>query len=151
MSLLIVFAQTTILYLFLILVLGRLGRSLMAALTPVGYMVIALLGSSVETGLYHGESTLASGLLSAATIIGWDYLVTRVMNRWPGLRHWLLGTPVVLISNGHFLPLHLRRARLTEADVQAALRKRGYDEVQKIRLAVLEVDGAIAIIPRKTS
>jgi uncharacterized membrane protein YcaP (DUF421 family) len=148
-SLLIVIGQTVVIYLFLATALSRMGRSQMATLTPIGYLVIALLGSSVETGLYNGGGSLAAGLVSAATILLVDRITTIVVKRWPRLCRPLLGTPIVLVTHGKIIPAHLRQARVTEEDLQAAVRQRGYGSLEDIRFAVLEVNGSIGVIPRK--
>ncbi len=149
MSLLIVAGQTVLIYVFLIVALSRIGRSLIAGLTPVGYMVIALLGSAVETALYRGSNWLSAGLVSAATLVAADYATSLLVNRWPLLRRWLVGGPVVLIHHGQMVPSHLRQVRLTEQDLMAAIRERGYDSIDQVRFAVLEVDGSVGVVPAK--
>ena len=148
MSLLVVAVQTVAIYAFLVVAMSRLGRKQMAGLTPIGYLVIALLGSAVETGLYEGSGSLAAGLVSAAALILADHATTVLANRWPRLRRWLCGTPVVLVHDGRVIPEHLRLARLSERDLRAAVRKRGYEDLAAVRLAVLEVDGSVGVVPK---
>src|SRR3954454_9158201 len=119
MSLLLVVGQTLVIYVFLVVILSRVGRSLMAALTHFDYLIVALLGSAVETGLYRGSDALWAGLASAATLILANWVMSYLMNRWPRLRRLLAGGPVVLVYDGQFHPDHLRRVRLSEHDVRA--------------------------------
>jgi uncharacterized membrane protein YcaP (DUF421 family) len=149
MPLLLVAGQTFVIYVFLIVALSRVGRSLIAGLTPIGYMIIALLGSAVETALYRGSTWLSAGLVSAVTLIGADYATSFLVNHWPLLRRWLAGGPVVLIHHGQMVPSHLRQVRLTEQDLMAAIRERGYDSIDQIRFAVLEVDGSVGVVPAR--
>ncbi|HZU37261.1 MAG TPA: YetF domain-containing protein [Gemmataceae bacterium] len=148
MSLLIVVGQTLAIYVFLVIILSRLGRSLMAGLTYSNYLVVALLGSAVETGLYHGSSALSAGLVSAGTLILANLITSALMNRWPRLRRLLAGAPVVLVHDGQLLPGRLRQVRLTEQEVRTAIRKRGYDKLSDVRLAVIEQNGEIGVVPR---
>jgi uncharacterized membrane protein YcaP (DUF421 family) len=148
MLLLIVIGQTLVIYALLVLVLSRVGRSLLAGLTHFDYLVVALLGSAVETGLYRGSSSLSAGLVSAATLIVADKLLSAALNRWPRLRRLLAGTTVVLIYDGQLLHDHLHRVRLSEADVRAAVRKRGYENLDAIHLAVMELNGEIGVVPK---
>jgi uncharacterized membrane protein YcaP (DUF421 family) len=149
MFLLWVALHTIVIYAFLVLALSRIARSEMAGLTPTGYMVIALLGSSVETGLYRASGSLAAGLVSAATILAANYVTSLAMTKWPRLGRPLLGTPLVLVDDGKLISSHLQRARLSEEDLKAAIRKRGYDKLEDIRFAVLEIDGSVSAIPMK--
>jgi uncharacterized membrane protein YcaP (DUF421 family) len=147
MSLLIVIGQTLAIYAFLVIILSRVGRSLMAGLTYFSYLVLALLGSAVETGLYHGSAALTAGLASAATLLLADRAVCFLMNRWPRLRRLLAGGPVVLVHDGQFIAAHLRQVLLTENDVRAAIRKRGYGDLGSVHLAVMEANGEVGVVP----
>jgi uncharacterized membrane protein YcaP (DUF421 family) len=69
------------------------------------------------------------------------------MNRWPRLRRLLAGTAVVLVHDGQFVPAHLRQVRLTEDDVRAAIRRRGFDSLNAVRLAIIEPNGEIGVVP----
>ena len=151
MTLLIVVGHTVVIYTFLVVALSRLGRSQMAGLTPIGYMVIALLGSAVETGLYNGKGSLSAGLGSAVTILLMDYITSYVVRRWRRVCRLLVGSPIVLAHEGKAIPSHLQQVRMTEEDLRAAIRKRGYDTLDNVHLAVLEVDGAVGVIPRKSA
>jgi uncharacterized membrane protein YcaP (DUF421 family) len=148
MSLLIVAGQTLAIYVFLVFTLSLLGRSLMAGLTPFQYLIVALLGSAVETGLYRGGDSLSAGLVSAAALVLADRATTSLVGRWPRLRRLLAGAPVVLVHDGQVIPSHLRQARLTEEDVRAAVRQRGYEDLGDVRLAVLEANGQVGVLPR---
>ncbi len=148
MALLIVVGQSLAIYVFLVVALSRVGRSLMAGLTPFEYLIVALLGSAVETGLYHGSSSLSAGLVSAATVILADRAACALMNRYPRLGRLLAGRPVVLVHNGQLVGPHLRQLRLTEQAVRAAIRRRGYDDLDDIRLAIMEANGEVGVIPK---
>ncbi|HET8630907.1 MAG TPA: YetF domain-containing protein [Thermomicrobiales bacterium] len=141
--------HTLAIYLFLILCLSRVGRPLMAERTLPAYLVIALLGSAVETGLYDGSGSLAAGLAAAATLLVANRVLTALLPRSRRLRRLLVGAPVVLVHDGQAIPAQLRRVGLTEPDLLAALRERGYARLDEIRFAVMEVNGAIGIVPRE--
>lgn len=148
MEILVVVGQSLAIYAFLVVTLSRVGPALMAGVTPLNYLVVALLGSAVETGLYHGSNTLSAGLASAATVILADRATSALMCRCPRLRRLLAGGPVVLVHDGRVIPAHLRRARMTEEDVRAAVRLHGYDDLAAVRLAVLEPSGRVGVVPK---
>jgi uncharacterized membrane protein YcaP (DUF421 family) len=149
MFLLVVVGQSLAIYVFLAVILSRVGRSLMAGLTRFNYLIVLLLGSAVETGLYHGSSRLSAGLVSAATLIAADRAASFLMCRFPRLRRLLTGTPVVLVHNGQFISAHLRQVRLSEQDVRAAIRKRGYEDIDAVRFAIMELNGEIGVVPKR--
>ncbi len=146
MELLIVAAQSAAIYLFLLIGLSRLTWVYLSRMTPSGYLMVALLGSAVETGLYHGSASLLAGMVSAAVLVLTDWAVDRMLVRWPRLRRWLVGRPVVLVHDGRVVAAHLRRVRITEARLRAMLRAKGHENLKNICLAVLETNGDVGVI-----
>jgi len=138
--------QTLVIFVFLILALRVIGRQVMAQLTLIGYLVIALLGSAVESSLYAGSASLAAGLAAAATILVADKALSALTQRSSRLRALLIGSPIVLVHDGQVVPEHLRRSRLSYNDLMSAVRLRGYDRLDKLRYVVLEVDGSVSVI-----
>ena len=88
------------------------------------------------------------GLVSAATLFGTNRLLTAVLSWFPQLRSLVLGSPVVLVHHGKVVEEQLRRIGVTHADVMQAIRERGVCELDDVKFAVLELDGAINVIPR---
>ena len=139
--------HTTAIYFFLIAGLRCLGRRQMGQLTSVDLMIIIVLGSAVETAMVAGNTTLEAGLVSAATLLAVNRGLAFVLHRSKRLRHLVVGGPVLLVHFGHFVEEHLRRVGLTEADVLEAIHERGEAGIEKVKFAVLEVDGSINVVP----
>ena len=127
--------------------LSLLGRRQVAQLTFVELVVILILGSAVETAMVAGNTTLPAGLVSAASLILANRLFTLLLARWGALRRVVIGGPVILIRDGEFVPNNLRRAGLTPADVEEAIRERGFAGPEEVRYAVLEIDGSVGVVP----
>ena len=137
---------TTVIYLFLIGGLRLLGRRQLGQLTVLDLVVVLVLGSAVETAMIHGDTSLPVGLVSAATLLILNRLLTLVLLRSPRLRHLVNGGPVLLVNRGVVLDEHLVRAGMTEEDLVEALRARGYTGAQGVRAAVLETDGTVSVV-----
>ncbi len=124
-----------------------LGRREIAQLTAVELIIIAILGSAVETAMIAGNTSLAAGLVSATTLLLANRALSILVRRSRRVRHLLLGGPILLVNNGRMIYPHLQRAGLTEANVEQAIRERGYD-VSECRAAVLEIDGSVGVVPQ---
>ncbi|HET9016139.1 MAG TPA: YetF domain-containing protein [Thermomicrobiaceae bacterium] len=144
--LLVAAGQTLAVYVFLILLLGRAGRPQMAQLTLTNYVIIALLGSAVESALYAGSNSLAAGLTSATTLLLADRGLRWLISRSRLTRRLLIGSPLVLVHNGQIIASHLRRSGLSREELMAAIRMHGYDGLDDVRFAVFEVDGSIGVV-----
>jgi uncharacterized membrane protein YcaP (DUF421 family) len=63
----------------------------------------------------------------------------------------MVGDPVVLVTDGKPVPAHLRREGITEEELMEALREHELDDLQSVRLCVLEADGTISVVPQQAS
>jgi uncharacterized membrane protein YcaP (DUF421 family) len=149
MMIALVVVQTLATYLFLVAALATVGRREMAQLSSIDYLIIALLGSAVESGLYAGGGSFWAGLASLVTLLLANRALVSLTARSPRLRRFLVGRPILLVHDGRIVGAELRRSRLTEEELQAAIRLRGYDGVEAVRFAVMEPNGEIGVVPRQ--
>ena len=145
-TLLIVAGTTAGIYLFLITLLRFAGRRQLAQLSALDFVVVLLLGSAVETAMIHGDLSLGAGLVSAATLLILNRLLTLVFLHHPRLSQLVNGGPILLVHDGAVIEEHLRRVGLTRPDLDAALRGRGFASSDGVREAVLETDGSITVV-----
>src|SRR5436305_8100266 len=129
-SLVPVAVHTLVIYLFLVVALRAVGRRQTGQLTALDLVIIIVLGSAVETAMVAANTSLPAGIVSAGTLLLVNRLLTAALSRSRRLRHFVLGNPVLLIQNGHFIAEHLRRLGLTEADVLEAIRERGEEGLE---------------------
>jgi uncharacterized membrane protein YcaP (DUF421 family) len=149
LDLLTVVLSTAVLYLFLILALSLLGHRQLSDLGLTELVILMLLGSSVETAMVAGNTSLPAGIVSAATLLLTNRALSLLIRRWDWLGGVLIGRPVLLVYDGRFVASRLREAGLSEDDVRQGIREQGYDDLKQVRLAVLEIDGGISVVPRK--
>ena len=63
------------------------------------------------------------------------------------LRKAVEGEPRLLVREGHLLQRALREEGVDPEDVRAAIRRNGLERIDQVRIAVLETDGSISIVP----
>jgi uncharacterized membrane protein YcaP (DUF421 family) len=56
------------------------------------------------------------------------------------------GEPTLLLFRGQYLEAALRRARVTEDEIRAAVRSEGVPAVEEVQAVVLETDGSFSVI-----
>jgi uncharacterized membrane protein YcaP (DUF421 family) len=66
------------------------------------------------------------------------------------IRELMRGRPALLIQDGRVRQSALEREGLSLADLEAGLRKLGYEDPKEIKTAVLEETGQISAIPLDT-
>ncbi len=146
---LMVMAHTVAIYLFLIVTLSFLGHRQVSELGIAELVVVMMVGSAVETSMVAGDTSLLAGIVSASTLLLCNRLFSLLVDRWDWLERIVVGRPIPLAYHGKVLPQGLREAGLTEDDLREGIRERGYEDLDQVRLAVLEIDGMISVVPRE--
>lgn len=141
-----VFVYTAGIYLFLIAGFRFFGQRQLGQLTPIDLIIILIMGSGVETAMVNGNTSLAAGLVSSATLLSMNYVLTRILTRYKKANHLVGGGIKLLVSHGHPVVENLRRLGLTMDDLMSAVRQRGYDSLDNILYATFEEDGEITVV-----
>ena len=140
-------ARTAIVYVALLLGLRLAGKREMGQMTPFDLVVILLVANAVQNAMVGPDTSVTGGLIAAGVLIVGNYGVAEARERLPWLRRAVEGTPTLLINNGNFVLEHLRREGIDEDEVLMAIREHGVADVRDVRIAVLETDGSISIVP----
>ena len=81
-------------------------------------------------------------------ILALNLLIVELRFRSRRLRRLVEAQPTLLVRSGRVLHENLARERLTLEDLHAALRRSGVADVGHVRVAVLEDNAGISVIPR---
>ncbi len=145
----IIAAKTAVIYVFVITGLRLLGNRELGEMSAYDFVLVVVIANSVQNALVGGDNSLAGGLVSAFTLLGMNRLLTSALDRFPSLHRALIGEPVVLITDGRPRWERMRREGVDRDELMAALREHGVEGMNGVRLAVLEVDGTISVVPRE--
>ncbi|MFN8585509.1 MAG: DUF421 domain-containing protein [Dehalococcoidia bacterium] len=140
-------ARTVIVYGALLVGLRLAGKREIGQMTAFDLVVILLVANAVQNAMVGPDSSLIGGLIAAAALLGVNFVTADLRERVPWLRRAVEGNPTLLINNGQFVEEHLRREHIDREEVLMALREHGLDEPSAARMAVLEVDGSISVVP----
>lgn len=112
-----------------------LDRDFMRAFT-----VQALLGD---------DFSVTNALIEIATLVGADIGLSILKGKFPRFAKVADGVPIVIVEDGAMLCDRTHLVRIDESDIlQSARKSCGLERLDQIRLAILEIDGTISIIPR---
>ena len=139
--------RTALIYLFVIVAMRLLGTRPQGRMSVYDFVLVVVLANAVQNALVGGDNSLPGGLVSALTLLLINLLYSWLLNRFPGLEKHMIGEPVVLITNGQVQWDCLKREGVTRDELMAALREHGVTGIDDVRLAVLEVDGTVSVVP----
>lgn len=141
-------AKTAVIYLFVLAGLRALGSRELGEMTAYDFVLVVVIANAVQNALVQGDDSLGGGLVSAATLLLMNRLLSVLLARFPGLRHRVIGEPIVLVTDGRPRRREMRRAGVDSDELTAALHEHGVADLDAVRLAVLEVDGEISVVPK---
>ena len=148
-ALLVVFVYSAFLYLFVIAALRVFGRRFAGEFNQIDLLILLLIGSAVETGLVHRDTSLPAGIVSVAALVLADRSINVLLRRFPKLRLLVFPAPLVLIADGKLIAANLERSGLTRRELHAALRQHECFRVSEVRYAVMELQGEVTVVRRQ--
>jgi len=139
--------RTAGVYVVILFGLRLAGKREIGQMTVFDLVVLLLLANAVQNAMVGPDTSLAGGLLAAIVLLVINAVVARLRLRWPVLRRVVEGSPTLLVLHGEVLTDHLKRERLDEETLEAALREHGVGDLSDVEMAVLEIDGSISVVP----
>ena len=146
-SVLEIAARTAIVYFAILAGLRLGGKREMGQLTPFDLAVILLIANAVQNAMVGSDVSVTGGLVAAGVLLILNFGVGFARERIPLLRGAIEGHATLLIHDGGFIEDNLRREGIDEDMVMMAIREHGVGELKDVKLAVLETDGSISIVP----
>ena len=139
--------RTAVVYLFLVVVLRISGKREVGQISILELIVILIISDAVQNSMVGENTTLWGGLVAVLTLLALDYGLKTLASRSRRVRQVVEGEPRLLVRDGHLLDRALREEGVEPEQVRAAVRAAGLARVDDVRLAVLETDGSISVIP----
>lgn len=136
-------------YLILLLVTRSAGRRTMAQVTVFDFVLLLIIAETTDQALLGDDFSVVNAAVVTVTLVMTDVVLSYLKSWSPRMGAVLDGMPTVLVSNGQIDHEALRRARVSLDEVlESAREKQGLKRLDQIDCAVLEVGGAISIIPK---
>lgn len=135
-------------YAALILMLRVSGKRTLSKMNAFDLIVTVGLGSTLSTVLLDDGIPLAEGVAALALLICLQYVITWASVRSPRFQGLIKAEPTLLVHRGRYLPDAMRRQRVTQDEVQAALRQSGQSDIDAVLWVMLETDGSMTVVPR---
>jgi uncharacterized membrane protein YcaP (DUF421 family) len=139
--------RTILAFLFIFAITRVVGRRELSTLEPFDVIMLVVIGDLVQQGVTQSDNSVTGILIVLSVVTLMTALFAYVNFRFPRVRPWMEGRPVVLIDNGATIERNLRRERLTVGELEAEARQQQIASLTRVRWAVLERNGRISFIP----
>jgi uncharacterized membrane protein YcaP (DUF421 family) len=143
--------RATAIYLALLVALRLFGKREVGQFTLIDLVLILLLANAVQPAMTGPDTSLTGGLVIIVTLIVVNRAIALARARLPFVARLVESPPTELARDGAWIPEALKREELSEDDVTMSIREHGLTDVSEVKLAVLEGDGMISIVPKDPS
>lgn len=135
-------------YLALVVLLRVSGKRTLSKMNAFDLVVTVALGSILATILLSSEVALAEGLTALAVLILMQFVIAWLSVRSERVSRLVKSEPALLAYQGRLLPDALRRERVVDKEVWAAVRAQDIADLAEVEAVVLETDGTFTVVPR---
>ena len=145
-DLLTIALRSVAVYLFIVLAIRIFGKREITQLSVIDLVFILLISNSVQNAMVGPDNSLLGGMAAAFALFVSNMLLQSLAYKSKKINKLLQGDAIMLIYKGQVLEDHLKKAYVSEEELEEAVREHGVLNVKEVDLAVLETDGNISII-----
>ena len=125
------------------------GKRELGQFTIFDLAAVLLAANALQPAITGPDASIPGAVIIVATLFATNHAVA-LARRHSGLVRRVLDIPPTTIAlDGAWLPWALEHEGLDHDDLAAALREHGLETVGEVRLAVLEHDGSISVVPKQ--
>ena len=122
------------------------GKRALAKLNAFDLVVTVALGSTLATVLLTSDIAFLEGLLAFMMLALLQWAVSRLSIAWPAFRRLVRSQPRLLVENGSYRAHAMAAERITQDEIDAAVRSAGIGRIDEVGAVVLETDGSLSVI-----
>lgn len=132
-------------FLALIVVLRASGKRTLSKMNVFDFVFVVAVGSLFAGSVIDKNVTLIEGLVALTTLVVIQAALAALAARFVRFERLLNGEPTLLFSRGDFLHRAMKKERVTEEEVRAAIREQGIERVEDVDAVVIENDGSLTV------
>jgi uncharacterized membrane protein YcaP (DUF421 family) len=142
-------ARAVVVYIFLLVILRVTGKRQVGQLAPFDLVLLLVLSNALQNSMNGGDNTVTGGVISAVTLVAVNWLVGYATYRSKKIGRFVEGRPQVIVHNGHVYRDVMQNERLTQDELDAAIRLAGCASIHDVHFAILENNGQISVRARR--
>lgn len=135
-------------FFFLYVLMRIVGRRELSTLQSFDLILLVVVGDAVQQGLTQDDYSLTGAFLAIGTIAVLQVGFSFANRRFPRLRPYLDGVPLVVVQDGKPIEENMKRERITIEDLYEEARSHGIARLDEVAWAVAETSGKINFIKR---
>lgn len=122
------------------------GKRTLSKMNAFDFVITIALGSVLGATLTDSSLALSTGVAVMAFLILAQLVITALSVRIDWVEKVVKADPSLVVLHGRLLEDAMRRHRVTEAEISAAVRASGKATIADVEAVVLETDGSFTVI-----
>ncbi len=139
--------RAALVYVAFLAALRVFGKREVGQFTLFDLALVLLAANALQPAMTGPDASPPGAAIIIATLFTMNRAVSELRRRVPAARRLFEAPATIIGRDGHWLPDALAPEGLDDEDLEAALREHGLDAVSGMKLAALEEDGSISIVP----
>lgn len=123
------------------------GKRELGQFTIFDLALVLLASNALQPAITGPDASLTAALIIVGTLFVLNRLVAFGRKRSTFLRRILDYSPTPVARNGKWIQAAIEKEDLDTDDLEAAIREYGLESVKDVKLATLEHDGSISVVP----
>src|SRR5580698_10354284 len=129
-----IFARTAVIYIVVLAGVRLSGKREVGQMTPFDLTLLLLLSNAVQNAMTGPDTSLAGGVVAAATLLVLNYLVAEVSGGNRRFRKFVQGEPSMLIHDGEVIEAHMAKEHVSMDELERAMREHGISDYHQIAI-----------------
>lgn len=143
--------RTVIVYIILIGTMRLMGKRQLGELEISELVTTLLLSEIASLPIANQSIPLMHAIIPLVTILTFEITLSVVLLKCPKLKNIASARPSVLIRHGCLDQKELRRIRISIDELVSEVRQSGLSSLEDVDYAILEQNGKISILPKKSA
>lgn len=143
--------RTAILYILTITALRCMGKRQIGELEPAELVITLLISDLATLCMQDLEMPLVYSVIPMITLVVLEIFFSFLTLKIPFFNRMLGGRYSVLVDDGKINQREMKKSQMTVGELMEELRQNGLMAVEDVKYCVLETDGKVSVIPKKSA
>ena len=139
--------RSVLIYAAFLAALRLSGKRELGQFTIFDLALVLLASNALQPAITGPDASIPGALIIVATLFVLNRLVALGRSRVPAFRRLIDYAPTTVARDGKWVEDAIAAEGLDADDLTAALHEYGLESVEEVRLATLEHDGSISVVP----
>lgn len=142
-------ANAFLFYVLIIVMVRVVGKRTTSELNNFDWIINVAVGSLAASGILLRNVATLDAVAAIAVLAVCQFITTWAVQRSRAVASVVKAEPTLLTHKGQYLRDAMKQTRITEEEINSALRQNGITSNEGANWVVLETNGELSVIPRQ--